>query len=232
MCLGGITDSRHQLSRSIGQYASHGCIRMYNADVEQLYDLVPFGTPVIITGDPLKHQRTLEFGDIGADVQWVQQRLRHAGYFRGDVTAGLSKARSLRSCSTSCRADCRWMERWGRTITKHSNWLTERNAIICKSLIVNSTRPLYTLHNLHGIYTKTLVYSDRENPKYPKDTEGNYSMNLWFHKPMAVLANLAGLGSVIAAGVPVWASAKPFSSSHKTVVVAPNSPDTEDDDAD
>jgi L,D-transpeptidase catalytic domain/Putative peptidoglycan binding domain len=70
--------------RSIGQYASHGCIRMYNADVEQLYDLVPFGTPVIITGDPLKHQRTLEFGDIGADVQWVQQRLRHAGYFRGD----------------------------------------------------------------------------------------------------------------------------------------------------
>ncbi|CAM3845643.1 phospholipase C [Alicyclobacillus pomorum] len=51
-------------------------------------------------------------------------------------------------------------------------------------------------------------------------------MNRRFHKPMAVLASVAGLGSVIAAGVPVWASAKPFSSSHKTVVVAPNSPDS------
>ena len=33
---------------SIGQLASHGCIRMYNNDVEELYTLVRLGTPVII----------------------------------------------------------------------------------------------------------------------------------------------------------------------------------------
>jgi lipoprotein-anchoring transpeptidase ErfK/SrfK len=35
-------------SGSIGTYASHGCIRMYLADVEALYPQVPMGTPVLI----------------------------------------------------------------------------------------------------------------------------------------------------------------------------------------
>jgi lipoprotein-anchoring transpeptidase ErfK/SrfK len=35
---------------SIGRYASHGCIRMHNWEVEQLYELVPVGTKVIIVG--------------------------------------------------------------------------------------------------------------------------------------------------------------------------------------
>jgi L,D-transpeptidase-like protein len=35
---------------SIGRYASHGCIRMHNEEVEVLYDLVPVGTKVIIIG--------------------------------------------------------------------------------------------------------------------------------------------------------------------------------------
>ena len=35
---------------SIGRYASHGCIRMHNEEVEALYDLVPVGTKVIIVG--------------------------------------------------------------------------------------------------------------------------------------------------------------------------------------
>jgi lipoprotein-anchoring transpeptidase ErfK/SrfK len=35
---------------SIGRYASHGCIRMHNADVEALYPLVPVGSHVIIVG--------------------------------------------------------------------------------------------------------------------------------------------------------------------------------------
>jgi hypothetical protein len=35
---------------SIGRYASHGCIRMHNEQVEELYDLVPVGTTVIIMG--------------------------------------------------------------------------------------------------------------------------------------------------------------------------------------
>jgi lipoprotein-anchoring transpeptidase ErfK/SrfK len=33
----------------IGQPASHGCIRMYNSDIAELYDLVDVGTPVIIS---------------------------------------------------------------------------------------------------------------------------------------------------------------------------------------
>jgi hypothetical protein len=35
---------------SIGRYASHGCIRMHNEEIEQLYELVPVGTKVIIMG--------------------------------------------------------------------------------------------------------------------------------------------------------------------------------------
>jgi lipoprotein-anchoring transpeptidase ErfK/SrfK len=33
---------------SIGEAVSHGCVRMYNEDVAQLYALVPLGTPVYI----------------------------------------------------------------------------------------------------------------------------------------------------------------------------------------
>ena len=34
--------------RSIGGFVSHGCIRMYNADIRELYRLVDIGTPVIV----------------------------------------------------------------------------------------------------------------------------------------------------------------------------------------
>ena len=33
---------------SIGDAVSHGCVRMYNDDVAQLFELVPVGTPVFI----------------------------------------------------------------------------------------------------------------------------------------------------------------------------------------
>jgi lipoprotein-anchoring transpeptidase ErfK/SrfK len=35
---------------SIGSYASHGCIRMHNGEIEQLYPMVDVGTRVIIVG--------------------------------------------------------------------------------------------------------------------------------------------------------------------------------------
>jgi lipoprotein-anchoring transpeptidase ErfK/SrfK len=35
---------------SIGRYASHGCIRMHNAEVIALYDMVDVGDPVIVVG--------------------------------------------------------------------------------------------------------------------------------------------------------------------------------------
>lgn len=37
-------------SGSIGSFASHGCIRMVIADVEELFELVEVGTPVLIVG--------------------------------------------------------------------------------------------------------------------------------------------------------------------------------------
>ena len=37
---------------SIGKYASHGCIRMRNRDVEELFKLVPVGTRVELIGEP------------------------------------------------------------------------------------------------------------------------------------------------------------------------------------
>lgn len=33
---------------SIGQAVSHGCVRMYNQDAKEVYDMVPIGTPVNI----------------------------------------------------------------------------------------------------------------------------------------------------------------------------------------
>jgi L,D-transpeptidase ErfK/SrfK len=35
-------------SNSIGTAASHGCMRLRRADIEDLYPLVPIGTPVFI----------------------------------------------------------------------------------------------------------------------------------------------------------------------------------------
>lgn len=42
----GIHGTNHP--ESIGTHASHGCIRMYNKDVIELYNIVPIGTPVWI----------------------------------------------------------------------------------------------------------------------------------------------------------------------------------------
>jgi peptidoglycan hydrolase-like protein with peptidoglycan-binding domain len=65
---------------SIGSRASHGCIRMYNRDVEELYSWVNIGTPVSIMGaTPSITLRTrIEPGNSGKDVVKVQQRLQQA----------------------------------------------------------------------------------------------------------------------------------------------------------
>lgn len=72
---------------SIGQHLSHGCIRMNNHDVKELYELIPIGTKVTIYGHILgelnREPRILAEGDIGADVQLIQSRLKSAGYFFG-----------------------------------------------------------------------------------------------------------------------------------------------------
>lgn len=79
----------HGTSRenTIGRAASHGCIRMFNRDVKELYDIVTIGTPVIIRDGPFgpfgRGFRDLIPGDRGADVLAVQQRLKSLGYFSG-----------------------------------------------------------------------------------------------------------------------------------------------------
>ncbi|MCL6634280.1 MAG: L,D-transpeptidase family protein [Peptococcaceae bacterium] len=71
---------------SIGSFASHGCIRMFNSDVEEVYSLVTVGTPVTIIGTPFGAPGTppavLKFGDKGPDVLEVQRALKRLGYIR------------------------------------------------------------------------------------------------------------------------------------------------------
>lgn len=65
---------------SIGQFASHGCIRMRNKDVEELFEWVPVGTPVRIEGRKIKVQRVLKYQVSGSDVAMLQLKLRDLGY--------------------------------------------------------------------------------------------------------------------------------------------------------
>lgn len=78
---------------SIGSRASHGCVRMFNRDVVQLYALVPVGTPVDIRGTPVAR-----FGEVtrvivptllGSDVVQLQQALQARGYARGTRVSGV-----------------------------------------------------------------------------------------------------------------------------------------------
>lgn len=68
---------------SIGQFASHGCIRMRNQDVEELFEWVPINTPVRIEGRKIKVERTLKFQMSGSDVALLQMKLKDIGYFNG-----------------------------------------------------------------------------------------------------------------------------------------------------
>ena len=72
---------------SIGDSASHGCIRMHVQDAEELYRLVPDGTVVVIECGPYGETgaslRTLRNGDRSAQVRAVQRRLRALGFYQG-----------------------------------------------------------------------------------------------------------------------------------------------------
>ncbi|MEI7028370.1 L,D-transpeptidase family protein [Paenibacillus sp. y28] len=72
---------------SIGQHKSHGCIRMRNQDVIELFEMIPLGTKVTIyghvLGDSEQSPRDLAEGDVGGDVQLIQSRLKSAGYYTG-----------------------------------------------------------------------------------------------------------------------------------------------------
>jgi L,D-transpeptidase ErfK/SrfK len=76
---------------SIGNAASHGCVRMLNEDVIELYDIVPLGTEVRITGITFTG-RTLYLGvQPGEDVRSVQEILQELGYYGGPIDAVYSE---------------------------------------------------------------------------------------------------------------------------------------------
>jgi len=69
---------------SIGSYASHGCIRMFNHDVEKLYPLVPWGCRVKIVNDGKMVPETINPVELkkkssGQKVVYVQSRLKELG---------------------------------------------------------------------------------------------------------------------------------------------------------
>ena len=68
---------------SIGRAASHGCFRMFNRDVEEIYPWVPIGTRVIITGYTPGFKgfnRPLKMNSSGQDVAVLQYRLKELGF--------------------------------------------------------------------------------------------------------------------------------------------------------
>ncbi|HOB12046.1 MAG TPA: peptidoglycan-binding protein [Syntrophomonadaceae bacterium] len=67
--------------KSIGRAVSHGCIRLYNEDVIEIYDQTPIGTLVTIMGRAYSG-RILRRGDRGSDVRFVQSILKELGYYR------------------------------------------------------------------------------------------------------------------------------------------------------
>lgn len=76
-------------SHTIGRSLSHGCIRMFNKDVRELYSIVPLGTPVVIVNGPYgpfgRGFKEIDSGDRGADVMAIQLRLKELGFFKGNA---------------------------------------------------------------------------------------------------------------------------------------------------
>lgn len=91
----------------LGQHISHGCIRMHNRDVEDLYEKVSCGTIVTIYGGPYvlqyNHFRTLVPGNTGTDVWEVQQRLKSIGYYPYNIDGKYGEA--LKSSIIKFRKD-------------------------------------------------------------------------------------------------------------------------------
>lgn len=72
---------------SLGWASSHGCIRMDNSEVAELYKIIPIGTKVTIIDGPYgafgKGFRDLKSGMYGSDVLEIQKKLKELGFFNG-----------------------------------------------------------------------------------------------------------------------------------------------------
>lgn len=73
---------------SVGWNSSHGCIRMRNKKVAELYKFIPHGTKVIIYGGPYgnfgSYLRQIRPGMTGSDIYEIQKMLKEKGYFKGN----------------------------------------------------------------------------------------------------------------------------------------------------
>lgn len=67
---------------SIGRASSHGCFRMYNRDIEELYEWVPLKTRVKVIGKrlPVKVKTPLRPGQMGLAVIELQDNLVSHGF--------------------------------------------------------------------------------------------------------------------------------------------------------
>jgi len=70
---------------TIGGYFSVGCIRMYNEDIEEIYDLIPYGTLVVVKGyrPELDFTKPIGVGSKMPEVVALQQALREKGFDAG-----------------------------------------------------------------------------------------------------------------------------------------------------
>ncbi len=70
---------------SIGSYASQGCIRMFNEEIEELFEIVSIGTRVKIIGyrPLLDFTKPLTPGTIGPEVVRLQEAVRELGFDAG-----------------------------------------------------------------------------------------------------------------------------------------------------
>jgi hypothetical protein len=75
---------------SIGSKASHGCIRMLNKHVEELYEYMELGTIVAIYAGPCgpfeNGLKIIKPGAIGSEVFEIQKRMKNLGYYPRAIT--------------------------------------------------------------------------------------------------------------------------------------------------
>ena len=70
---------------SIGKSVSHGCIRMKNEDATSVYNTVPLGTLVTITGQVVTTRLLHLYVTPGADIAELQRMLQVLRYYSGAI---------------------------------------------------------------------------------------------------------------------------------------------------
>mgnify|MGYP002646663544 FL=1 len=93
---------------SVGWNSSHGCIRMNNDEVAEIYKYIPIGTKVTIVdgvyGAFGKGFRNLKSGMYGSDVMKIQKRLKELGFFTSNPN-GKFGAETEKAVQAYCRAN-------------------------------------------------------------------------------------------------------------------------------